>query len=288
MKAVILRWLPHSGKSTIAKVYEDNWYEIVTREKVSKRYWLDGTLNNVLYARSKQYRQELAMQKKDIIIDGCNCNGKHVQKLIIELTELGYTTSVIDVFQNLMEQYWGSVKEAFNHCLRIREKKEKKVPLSIMNKLLFQYGLNNIWGKAILVDLDNCLYNVDKRIMNCKDEKWLIDWGRMNSYEEISNDYINSKTYDVIKDEPHKIILTTRMMQAEPATLRKLKEDGIDFDAILMREGKGKYKEVSIKEIWVKMLKYAGVEIAYAVDDNPECIEMYKRLGVAVVDTKKL
>lgn len=134
--------------------------------------------------------------------------------------------------------------------------------------------------KAILVDLDGTLANIDKRRKELKEHNNFEKF-----YQEIQYDELNYWCKEIIElfKQKYKIILITgreKTKEVENLTLNWLEKNNIYYDQIYFRNYKDNRKDSIIKkEIFENNIKNK-FEILFVVDDRLQVVEMWRKLGL--------
>lgn len=286
MKAVILRWIPACGKSSVANIYADSGYVVISKdtlraenpEHTEKEI---GALQEILILEAKDKEQ-------DIVIDNTHCKSWQAEALMIHLTSLWFTTSILDVFANLVEQYeWDSLR-AVRECIFRNMSRSKRVPQSVIWKMYFQLGYNLWDGSLAVFDLDWTLYDISERLSEARREDWSIDWDIAFKDELIKKDKIQAQVKKAMALYDKVIIVSWRSNACEEATLAKLASDDVRFDTILMRDSWDRRPDERVKGDLHSILDKAGVKINCVYDDRKSVIDMWKSKGIYVFNCCQL
>jgi len=140
-----------------------------------------------------------------------------------------------------------------------------------------------IKAKAIIVDLDSTLLNVDHRLHHITHEepRNFKDFRR-----KIPQDTINQWCLDLVKgfdENDYIIIILTARMDIDGVrkmTFDQLDEFTIPHDVILMREGEDFRKGWEVKqELYEEYIK-GRYDVKLVIDDRPDIIHMFQKHGL--------
>jgi len=142
----------------------------------------------------------------------------------------------------------------------------------------------NMKKKAIIVDRDSTLYNIDHRLGYILDNPKEKNWKKF--YAGIPKDTLNQWCKDMILGfalQGYEILMLTGIHVEHMRAVKKgLERDEIPIDKLYMRQPKDnradyKYKRESVEQI---LKEY---DVVMAIDDRPMIINMYRDLGVQVI-----
>ena len=134
--------------------------------------------------------------------------------------------------------------------------------------------------KAIIVDLDGTLCNVDHRVSHVqKEEK---DWKSFN--EGMVDDGIHHWCYELIESmrkQDYKIIFVTgRDDSYRSHTVDWLKKNHVSYDELYMRvEADHRDDELIKKEIYDRSIQEV-YEVLFVVDDRLSVVKMWRKIGL--------
>ena len=103
MKAIILKGLPGSGKSTIAKTKEAKGFTVISRDRMRRSFGinpqtaqtLDQRIESVVRSMSRAAILEAGRQKLNVVIDECHLSKKTLDSTVKLLKSAGYETIVV-------------------------------------------------------------------------------------------------------------------------------------------------------------------------------------------------
>lgn len=133
--------------------------------------------------------------------------------------------------------------------------------------------------KAIIVDLDSTLYNIDHRL------KYILEdpknWEKF--YGEIPKDRLNKWCQALVLGYAAQdyaiIILTGRTVSSMDDTRKRLADDGIPVHTLFMRHMNDHSPDYHYKRETVDTI-IKKFDVRMAIDDRPKIIEMYKEMGI--------
>lgn len=134
--------------------------------------------------------------------------------------------------------------------------------------------------KAILVDLDGTLTDVDHRVHHVQKEK--IDWRAFS--EGMSDDSLNLWCAEIIvamADRGYKIIFVTgRSESYRQRSESWLCRHKISYDELYMRRSKDRREDSVIKEeIYLKSIRDSH-DVLFVLDDRLSVVKMWRELGL--------
>jgi FMN phosphatase YigB (HAD superfamily) len=134
--------------------------------------------------------------------------------------------------------------------------------------------------KAILVDLDGTLADVEHRVHHVQKEK--KNWKAFN--EGMVHDELNHWCADLIKamqGEGYKtIFITGRSEPWRGATEEWLKKHSISFDHLYMRPSKDRREDFEVKkEIYLNEIK-DDYQVVFVVEDRASVVKMWREVGL--------
>lgn len=280
MKAYIMRWVPWSGKSTRAKeIYESLDKAVYVSRDVIRS--INPNLREALVSEIHESMiADAAEWGLDLVIDNTHCNTKTLKELADKLLWLWYTYTIVDVFQELIDQF--GVGNAFREVF-VRNKKrepEKTVPETVIHEMFLQWyaiGLN-----VVVFDIDWTLADIDHRLHHIKKETK----DRKSFYTNMENDKVMLWVKEILEamiDRWYQIVLLTgRSNEYCEETLSRLRSNWILFSHLLMRKSWNKDQDTEVKR-WIYNRALKRQNVLFAVEDRTRVIEMWKDLWVPVL-----
>lgn len=134
--------------------------------------------------------------------------------------------------------------------------------------------------KAILVDLDGTLTNVDHRVYHVKKDE--IDWRAFS--DGMGNDTLNVWCFEIIAamaDRGYKIIFVTgRSESYRNHTESWLSKHQVSYDKLYMRKSKDRREDSEIKkEIYHQFIE-ESYNTLFVIDDRLSVVKMWRDLGL--------
>lgn len=278
-KAIIMKWLPWSWKSTWAEQQE--WFIIISRDILRlenpdmKEYEIVELQNSMI----SEY-------KCDIIIDDTNMNPKTLERIKKLCTDCGYEVEVKDM-------YW--YYESDNHylwmCIERNKNREKYVPESVIHKMYLQncnmisnYDYNLI-GEYIIVDIDWTLADLTHRLHYVKE--WKKDW------DSFFDNMVHDKPYthlidivNILKKTGYTVVLMSwRSDKWCKETVTWLQEHGVKYDHLLMRSSWDKRDDVDVKKDLAELLIQNTWKLpSIAFDDRHRILELWRWMGIYTIN----
>lgn len=123
MKAIILKGLPGSGKSTIAQTKEAEGFTVISRDRMRRSFdvdpqtaqTLDQRIEAVVRSMNRAAILEAGRQRLNVVIDECHLSKKSLDFTVKLLKSAGYdTVVVITVDEEPMVCYERRVCHGFN------------------------------------------------------------------------------------------------------------------------------------------------------------------------------
>lgn len=277
MKAIILKWIPWCGKSTLAKQYKENWYMIFNNDSV-RAHFPDMKEINVKQLILDDIRTA-SLVWKDIVRDNTHINQSTLDNCKKYCEDLWYDVEVIDVFRKLRQDIW-TPSQALDLCLLRNSKREwiSSVPNSVIIDMYLKDWYKLTDKEVILCDLDGTLYNIEHRLPYVK------DWARFESDDEISKDKIYPMVRDAIRalsEKYHIIFLSWRRNTYEAQTIRNLERDWLfkswdELPDLLMRNSWDSRKDDIVKEEFYETIS-KNHKIVAAFDDRKMVCDLWKK-----------
>ncbi len=135
-------------------------------------------------------------------------------------------------------------------------------------------------AKAIIVDLDGTLCNVDHRVHFV--QRHPKDWGSFN--KNMIHDDINNWCYELIEAmriKNYKIVIVTgRDEDYRSQTIEWLRKYKVHFDQLLMRPSKDYREDSDIKEELFNQFVKDQYEVTFVLDDRKSVVERWRKLDL--------
>ena len=134
---------------------------------------------------------------------------------------------------------------------------------------------------AIIVDIDNTLYNINHRLPYILNDD-PPNWKKFNN--EIMEDTLNDWCFELIQSmkKKYEILLITGRPKEETIrfTQQRLLKDKVPYSVIYYRESDDKRESSLVKqEIYINHIQLQ-YHVLFAIDDNPNNCRMYHNLGI--------
>ena len=274
-KVVLMRGLPGSGKSTIAKKMVDENQELYKRiNRDDLRAMFDNNFtSNANEKFIRQMRDVLITSTlemgKNVIVDDTNLSDKN-QTRITQLVNEYNKTHEQNVVVEVME-----VTTSVEECIARDALREKPVGAKVIKQMhnqFFKYSpeyepQNPDLPKAIICDLDGTLALLNGR----------------NPFDasKCDQDALNEPVANVLKNYAklgYKVLLVSgREDKYKEPTLRFLEQHSIPFDDLIMRKTKDSRKDSIIKtEIFNTFIK-DKFAIEFVLDDRNQVVDTWRR-----------
>lgn len=274
MKAVILKWIPASGKTTYVMNNLKGCMHI-NKDKLREQY--PNLSEKDISLKQKELIQTAAEEGLDIVVDNTHINPHSLARVIAFCKEVGYEdVEVIDVFSQLVKEF--GLKEAFLTCLERNSQREKRVPVSVLYSMAYQdwYDVAGLaWHPVMIVDLDWTLLNSDERHKVCRKEDGKLDYSRYFSDEMLDLDKPVKQLADIINNLKHiykVVVVSGRSNICEDKTLSMLP---IEYDAIFMRNYFDYRDDSIVKQEILNLIKpFIDINNTIIFDDRKKVIDM--------------
>lgn len=270
MKAIIMRWIPASGKTTWAEQYcceNENWVRI-SKDDI-----------RILFPQSKEkqiHKIQYDMIRrsfevwKNVIIDNTHISEPSIQKIKWDLEKLWYEYEVkVKHPKDVGNSLW-----QIHEAIKRNDNRTKKVPKSVIWKMWLE--LYKIKIKIIICDIDWTIADPSHRIHLIKQKK------HKEFYDACVNDRPIHQVLDIIKDMDV-IFVSGRPDTHEKQTIQWLEDNGIRCPIVLMRNGWDHRDDYIIKEeIYERCLKH--MDITCVFDDRKRVVDMRRSKWLYVFD----
>lgn len=276
MKAVILKWIPASGKSTYAM---NNLKGCMHINKDKLREQNPNLSEKEISLKQKELIQSMVKFGISIVIDNTHINPRSLARVINFCKEVGYEdVEVIDVFSKLVEEL--GLRGAFLTCLRRNASREKRVPESVLYSMAYQdwYDVAELSKHPVMiVDLDGTLLNSDERHLVCRKEDGKLDYSKYFTDEMLDLDKPVKQLADIINKLKHiykVVVVSGRSNICEDKTLSMLP---IEYDAIFMRNYFDYRDDSIVKQDILNLIKpFLDINNTVVFDDRKRVIDMWR------------
>lgn len=278
MKAIIIRWLPWSGKSTFAKSLE--WYIHISKDIIREEHpdWSERQVN--------EYQDRLIditmKTELDIVIDNTHILSDSWISIVRKLKKKWYEVEIFD----MIEKYTDKLEyHRLSHEQNMN--REKKVPWSVIDLMYLTEYADTINDNVYVFDIDGTIANLDHRLHYVKGE-WKKDWDWF--YSKLSEDTPIKATVDLLKILYHsynKIILCSGRPDIHYwTTVNWLRANDIPYDYILMRGWWDRQDDTIAKENFHNKV-LSKLNVKWIFDDRPRVVDMWRKKGHYVFDVNQ-
>lgn len=312
LSLLMLTGLPASGKSTYAKELEGAGWFRVNYDKM-RWYASDGSAVEYKFSRDKEKKIKLAGQQAAVAALKAGIN------VVVDNTNL--TAAAEDYWRSIAVLCGaGFLRVEFptdlDECIRRNKTRVgwARVPRPVIERMALSSGRVN-WPhppdknvRAVIVDIDGTLANGDHRkiyvsgiCFNCFKGK-IYDGsiscdicqgtGKLKKNWQKYFSLIHSDTpirpvvewVKSLKDEGYYVVIVSgRGMENARVTEDQLEEFGVPYDRLFMRNAGDAREDSIIKKEILDAIR-PNIEIAFAIDDRPRVIRMWRENGIKVYD----
>lgn len=291
----ILQGLPASGKTTYAKEkINENPHQYTRVNKDDLRAMMHNSHHSAKNNEKQVLRvesyiiEDALVNNKSVIVDSTNLSQSHINRIKAIVAKYPNVSCKVKYFDVSLEE-----------CIERNKNRKESVPEDV---------IRGMWGKYIFVrefypttknekiDLEKyLLVDMDGTLADCTHREHYVKPNTEIGSNKKNWDMFFNLTpldpvrYDVLdliqkkyKDIP-KVIVTARAEEWRPHTEKWLKEKGIEFHQILMRNSNDRREDSIVKKEILDT--YCDVSSVVAViDDRPPVIEMWRQNGLHVED----
>lgn len=280
-KLMILVGPPGSGKSTFAlDQCLDNSHMYVNQDLQGKEVHI-------------KFFDECIRLGENIVVDRMNFSKEQRAKYLDKAKEQCYKTE-IHVFCEPYNRCLENCLERENHptipkgdedtaraALDMFFKKYERPTSNEAASIKFHYGRQNEFGKhkAIIVDLDGTLCNIEHRLHHMHGEN--KNWGAFLS--ECDQDFVNDWCRRIINGNSgsYTILCSGRPSDiCRDKTETWLKDNSIAYDHLFMRAAGDYRRDDIVKEIILDFEILPLFEVLYAIDDRKQVVDMWRRRSI--------
>lgn len=280
-KIIMMKGLPASGKSTRAKELcqeYGNFYRVSRdglREMLHFGKWT-GKNEGITIEVQKYMVLGLLNADRNVIVDDTNLGESHEQrwKEIAKFAEAKFEVVELDT--------------PWEECVTRDGHRLYPVGKSVILPMALGYGLVKKETKIVLCDLDGTLCDVDHRLPHVKKDPkdWKAFFGaisgdtlRKDIWEKVRK--VHTEIYD---GDPVNSLLI--LVSARPDTYRKeteawLVENGIYYDALIMRRAGDTRADVEVKQDFYNQY-FKPYDVVKVFDDRPSVVRMWESNGLSV------
>lgn len=280
----MLKGLPASGKSTWARERqkEGGNYFVISKDEIRKMFggYTPKREKDVLRVRNELIKLGIKL-RKNVIVDDTNLNIKHERYLRQLANEMGVKFEVNDSFLEVPPE----------ECIkRDLHRGEKAVGASVIWDMYYrwvapdpQVNLDRNFDKprCVLCDVDGTL------ALNTEGRSF-YDLSRV--HEDTADPFV-SCVIDALYNYgteingdryPNIIILSGREEVSREATEEWLKQYGIPYDMLIMRETGDKRSDTIVKQELYEKYVEPNYCVLGVIDDRPSVCAVWRNLGLRV------
>ena len=283
LKLIMMKGLPASGKSTIAKAMVEELGYVRTNKDELRLAYPKLKENRIIQIRDGLIIDAMR-EGKNVVVDDTNFNPIHKKTLEGFAKQYGYQFEEVFVDTPLEE------------CMKRDNARANGVGEKVIRGMYNQYLRERIpliplsadgTPTATICDIDGTLAHMTK--------EGRLRFGRQAPYmwKYVGEDELDPFVHGVIScirltsdqwfDGTHKIILVSgRDEICRPETEQWLKDNGVPYDLLYMRpEGDNRKDTVIKEEIYEKHIK-GKYSINGVFDDRDQVVEMWRNKGLKV------
>ena len=281
MKLLLLKGLPASGKSTIAKeiVAQGGWVR-VNRDLLRTMLHFDkwsGRNEDLTVEAEKSIVRYCLGKKINVVVDDTNLNPRNKDMWKEVANEFPGTNFEVQEIPTPMEV-----------CIERDKGREKAVGRDVITNMALQYGLYPKPAKGfVLCDLDGTLCDIEHRLKYAKGEE--KDWGKF--FAGIPDDKLRQETLDKLlayEEAGHEIIFVS----ARPEDHREATEVWLEkalngyriHKTLIICTAHNKRDDVEVKQQVFDNYFKDKYPIEVVIDDRPKVIRMWRENGLNVID----
>jgi predicted kinase len=275
-KLVMLRGLPASGKSTIAKeIATTGEYIRVNRDLLREMFHFSvwsGKNERLIVETETALTLKALNENVSVIVDDCNLNpdNETMWRGVAEMAKAKF--EIVDV------------DTPYDVCIERDKDRVKKVGAHVIKSMALQYGLFPTKSKLIVCDIDGTIADIRHRQHWASGEN--KNWDRF--FAEMDKDTVRKGVLMMLKEyskKDHEVIFVSARPEDYREVTEKWLAENVDvpYLALIMRPSKDKREDSIVKtEIYNKYLK--NVDIETVIDDRPRVIAAWRSLGLPVID----
>jgi len=242
--------------------------------------------------RHKRFFQEALSKGHDIIIDRMNFNKEQRARYIVPAKELRYEVT-IHVFHVPKNECLKRMSKREDHPTIKTSEDASRALSTFFSKyekptpdegIIVNHGWDNKKNpsKAICVDLDGCLCNIEHRLHHVRGEG-KKDWGSF--FDEIPNDTVNEAVVEVLnkfKLDSHIILCSGRPDNHRRTTETWLNKHDIYFSSLLMRPRNDNRQDSIVKEIILDFEIKTQYDVLFWLDHRQQVVNKIRKNGIKV------
>lgn len=277
-KLTMMRGLPASGKSTKAQELISGDTFRVNRDLLRTMLHFDnwtGKNEKVVIDAQLHLAVTLLLNGKSVVVDDTNLNPKNEMRWAAVAQHCGAEFEVIDMMEGL----------TVADCLLRNAKREKKVPDHVIRNMALESKYFE-FPAIVVCDIDGTLANVDHRRHFVRTDGQKKDWkGFFAAMDKdtLRDDVLEKVNTVCSENDAGLVLVSARPEEYRAVTEKWLLENGVFYDALIMRRTGDKRPDTEVKrEMFERYLRRYDIECVF--DDRPSVIRMWRELGLEVVD----
>ena len=278
MLAIIMKWIPWSGKSTYVRD-SLQWYTVISKD-IIRASWLFKKEDLVRDEEARQIKKS-ASELSDIVIDNTHMNINTLNSTIKLCQWLWYDVEVKD----MCDSWWDCYICYLNESLRRNKNKDACVPSSVIHEMYLS---------CYPIDRQYYIFDIDWTIaeMN-EDRRWYLHNKDYDSFywKSVLEDKPILPTLNILHDlsSDYNIVLVSwRSNKSCEYTEQRLNNNDIKHNHILMRNDYDHRPDWIIKkELYQKCLEWQPRKCLWVFDDREQVMKMRRDKWLFVFDVSQ-
>ncbi len=277
MKAILMKGLPASGKSTRAEKQE--WYIVISKDKIRKSY------PNLSEKDVHKFQIKLITDAKtDIIIDNTHMNKSTLQSTIDLCKSLWYETEVKDMY--FWEWDFADIDYLYE-CIKRNKERENSVPESVIHEMYLKNY--NMKLNYYIFDIDGTIAKMSPKRKKALEDK---DYGLFYSDLVLEDEPIRQtiRVLNFLEDDRNSniILMSWRSNECCQHTVERLNKYKIPYARLLMRQSWDHRQDAYIKsELYDKCLSQQEGKCLWVFDDREQVMSMWRDKWLFVFDVSQ-
>jgi len=274
-EVIMMRGLPASGKTTLAKIYVSDGYVRVNKDDLRTMMhgseWSKRNEASVLFLRDQIIKDAL-IGGRSVVVDDTNFAPIHEETLRKIAKEFGAKFIIRDMIMS---------PEA---CILRNKNRVNPVPEKVIWDMYNTYikepnkkvEYDEKLSEAIIVDIDGTLAHIGG-------DNPRNPYDASRAMEDSLDDAVSNIVAMAYNNDYKIIILTGRDSKNLQITKDWLDENGVNYDFIWSRDEGDVRKDTIVKqELYAKHIE-GKFNIKYVIDDRPSVCRMWRSIGLKVL-----